>query len=62
VLEESERMIRLAGGSRVYLDTSSRPQYQPTRAFDEPFDFRCAAVLDDFYAPGDGKVIYLKLV
>jgi GNAT superfamily N-acetyltransferase len=62
LLEESERLIRLAGGTRLYLDTSSRPQYQPTRAFYEHFDFRRAAVLDDFYAPGDGKVIYVKLV
>jgi ribosomal protein S18 acetylase RimI-like enzyme len=62
LLEESERLIRQAGGRRLYLDTSSRPQYQPTRDFYEHFNFRCEAVLEDFYAPGDGKVIYVKLV
>ncbi len=62
LLEESERLIRQAGGRRLYLDTSSRPQYQPTRDFYEHFKFRCEAVLEDFYAPGDGKVIYVKLV
>ena len=62
LLEESERLIRSAGGRRVYIDTSGRPQYQPTRAFYEHFEFRCEAVLEDFYAPGDGKVIYVKLV
>ncbi len=62
LLEESERLIRAAGGQRVYLDTSSRPQYQPTRAFYEHFQFRCEAVLEDFYAPNDGKVIYVKVL
>ncbi|NLF67822.1 MAG: GNAT family N-acetyltransferase [Candidatus Anammoximicrobium sp.] len=62
LLEESERLIRAAGGRRLYLDTSSRTQYQPTRDFYEHFRFRCEAVLEDFYAPGDGKVIYVKVL
>jgi ribosomal protein S18 acetylase RimI-like enzyme len=62
LLEESERLIRAAGGRRVYIDTSSRPQYQPTRAFYEHFHFRREVVLEDFYAPGDGKAIYVKVL
>jgi ribosomal protein S18 acetylase RimI-like enzyme len=62
LLAESERLIQAAGGSRVYVDTSSRPQYEPTRSFYERCGYRKAAVLDDFYAPGDGKVIYLKVL
>lgn len=62
LLAESERLIQAAGGRRVYVDTSSRPQYTPTRAFYEHNGYQCAAVLDDFYAPGDGKVIYLKVL
>jgi len=62
LLAESERRIRAAGGRRIYADTSSRPQYAPTRAFYEKHAYHQAAHLEDFYAPGDGKVIYLKVL
>jgi ribosomal protein S18 acetylase RimI-like enzyme len=62
VLRESERRIADLGGRRVYVETSSRPQYAPTRAFYERCDYEVAAVLNDFYAPGDGKVIFLKVL
>ena len=52
--------ILSAGGTRIYIDTSGRPQYAPTRAFYERIGFRCDAVLADFYAPGDDRVIYVK--
>jgi len=60
LMQESERQIRLVGGERIYLDTSNRPQYQPTRTFYERCGFRVEAVLKDFYARGDDKVIYVK--
>jgi ribosomal protein S18 acetylase RimI-like enzyme len=60
LLEQSEQAIREARGTRVYVDTSSRAQYEPTRAFYERSGYERAAVLDDFYAPGDGKIIYAK--
>ena len=60
VLEASERRIVELGGRRVYVETSSRPQYLPTRAFYERCRYDVGAVLDDFYAPGDGKVIFVK--
>jgi D-alanine-D-alanine ligase len=60
LLEETERLARLAGGTRLYADTSGRPQYAGTRAFYERVGFRLEAVLEDFYAPGDDKVIYSK--
>jgi D-alanine-D-alanine ligase len=62
LLVESERLIQAAGGRRAYLDTSSRPQYVPTRAFYQRNGYETVAVLDDFYAPGDGKVIFLKVL
>lgn len=62
LLAESERLIQAAGGSRVYVDTSSRPQYEPTRLFYERSGYGKAALLDDFYAPGDGKAVYLKIL
>ncbi len=60
LLEESERLIRDQGGRRVYIETSNRAQYAPTRAFYQRCGYRCDAVLADFYAPGDDKVIFVK--
>jgi D-alanine-D-alanine ligase len=60
LLKETERLVRQAGGTRLYADTSGRAQYASTRAFYEQTGFRQAARLEDFYAPGDAKVIYSK--
>lgn len=62
ILAETEGAIVRAGGTRVYVDTSNCSQYVPTRAFYERCGYRCEAVLADFYAPGDDRVIYLKRV
>jgi len=60
LLAECERRIAAEGGQRVYVETASRAQYAPTRAFYERSGYRQEALLVDFYAPGDGKVIYVK--
>jgi hypothetical protein len=44
----------------MYLDTSGRAQYAPTRAFYEHKGYGVAARLEDFFAPGDDKVIYVR--
>ncbi len=62
LLVRSEAAIKLLGGTRVYVETSSRPQYEPTRRFYEGRGYRQEALLEDFYAPGDGKVMYVKVV
>lgn len=62
LLEESEKAIQQMGGRRVYIETSSRAQYEPTRAFYLRCGYRQEALLEDFYAPGDSKVIYLKVL
>ena len=62
LLVHSECLMKEAGGWRVYIDTSSRLQYAPTRAFYEHCGYRQEALLEDFYAPGDGKVIYGKVL
>ena len=58
--EEEDRFTRRiqAGGRRVYVETSGRAQYEPTRRFYEACGYAREAVLTDFYAPGDDKVIY----
>jgi ribosomal protein S18 acetylase RimI-like enzyme len=62
LMSETERMIREAGGRRVYAETSGRPQYEPTRLFYERLGFSRETHLKDFYAPGDDKVFYVKIL
>ena len=52
--------MKKLGGRRVYVDTSSRDQYEPTRAFYRACGYAEVARLDHFYADGDGKVIFVK--
>lgn len=60
LMAESERLMAAHGACRVYADTSSRAQYDSTRAFYRACGYRQDAFLADFYAPGDGKVIFVK--
>jgi len=60
LLKETERRIKSGGGLRVYVDTSQRVQYASTRAFYERCGYLMESLLPDFYAQGDGKVIYCK--
>ena len=60
LLRQTEQRIRRLGGRRIYVETSSRPQYEPTRGFYASRGYRVETVLADFYSPGDGKVIFVK--
>jgi acetoin utilization deacetylase AcuC-like enzyme/ribosomal protein S18 acetylase RimI-like enzyme len=62
LMRESERLIHKAGGRRIYVETSSRTAYASTRIFYENCAYRQEALLEDFYAPGDGKAIYCKVL
>ena len=62
LLTAAEARIAAAGGRRVYIDTSSRPQYAPTRAFYRACGFREEALLAGFYDQGDGKTIFCKVL
>ncbi|MGH7286410.1 MAG: hypothetical protein ACREI8_00100, partial [Myxococcota bacterium] len=44
----------------VYVETSGRRDYEPTRAFYERAGYVAEARLADFYAPGDDKIVYVK--
>ena len=56
----TEEEVRKEGGARLYVETSTRDQYRPTRAFYEQLGYRLEARLRDFYAPGDGKAIFCR--
>jgi GNAT superfamily N-acetyltransferase len=62
LLIESEERIHAMGGSRIYVETSSRALYDPTRGFYLSRGYIEEARLADFYGPGDAKVIYVKAV
>ncbi len=48
------------GGRMVAVETSSREDYHATRRFYVGLGYRQAALVPDYYAPGDGKVILVK--
>ncbi|HOJ58650.1 MAG TPA: GNAT family N-acetyltransferase [bacterium] len=62
LLRRSEEAVAGAGGRRIYIETSSTAQYQSTRAFYLNCGYKQEAVLEDFYRPGDSKVIYCKVL
>lgn len=62
LLQAAEEWMASAGRTRVYVETSTRPQYLPTRAFYAACGYQLAAELADFYAPGDGKAMFLKVL
>ncbi len=62
LLQAAEECMAGAGRIRVYVETSTRPQYLPTRAFYSACGYEQIAELADFYAPGDGKAVLLKVV
>jgi ribosomal protein S18 acetylase RimI-like enzyme len=58
--DEVGRRILAAGGRRVYIWTSSRDQYLPTRRFYERLDYIKEATLRNYYREGEHLVIYGK--
>lgn len=62
LLVKSEEAIHTMNGRRIYVETSSRELYAPTRKFYVNNGYRLEATLADFYAPGDSKNIYIKQV
>ena len=62
LLREAEKRIREMDGCMVYLDTSLKDSYIPTRAFYEKNGYLPVARLEDFFDDGDHKVIYRKVL
>ncbi|GIX18173.1 MAG: hypothetical protein KatS3mg119_2359 [Rhodothalassiaceae bacterium] len=60
LLARVEEEVVAAGGRLIVAETSGRALYASTRAFYERRGFRRAAVIENFYRPGDDKVIYVK--
>ncbi len=60
LLQRTEALVGGAGGRQIYIETSSRAQYRPTHGFYLAAGYTLEANLKDFYAPGDGKLIYRR--
>lgn len=60
LVTECERLIHEAGGRRVYIETSGKPEYMPTRGFYERCGYSLDAEQAEFYGPGDSRAIYVK--
>jgi ribosomal protein S18 acetylase RimI-like enzyme len=56
----AEAEMGAARAKHIYVETSCSDRYAPTRGFYQRLGFAEQARLPDFYAPGDGKVIYVK--
>lgn len=62
LLRRSEETIAMLNGRRIYIETSSRALYASTHAFYDAQGYRQEALLEDYYAPGDSKLIYVKVI
>lgn len=62
LLTFAEAQIAAQGGRLMIIETSGSPMYRPTQRFYEKNGYRLAACVDDFYAPGDPKLIFTKTV
>lgn len=62
LLRAAEDWVVSSGRNRVYVETSTRAQYDPTRRFYLSCGYDLAAELPDFYAPGDGKAMFIKVL
>lgn len=57
-----EAHVRDSGGRLLLVETSSLPKLAPTRRFYANHGYHECGQVPDFYADGDGKVIYAKRV
>jgi ribosomal protein S18 acetylase RimI-like enzyme len=56
-----EQAVREIGGRMLLIETASKVEYQPTRAFYERSGYHEIARIPDFYRLGDDKIIYRKV-
>lgn len=62
MIRKTEELIARDQGRRVFVETSSTSQYEPTRRFYESQGYRCCAFYRDFYDMNNSKVVYEKLL
>ncbi len=60
LLAASEAAVRKLGGTHLFAETSTRPDYAPARRFYAANGYTQHAQVPDFHADGDGLAIYGK--
>lgn len=60
MLTRVEEEIAKQGGKNIWVETSSRPLYEPTRLFYEKNGYSMVSELPDFYGENDHKNIFVK--
>ncbi|MBI2832654.1 MAG: GNAT family N-acetyltransferase [Chloroflexi bacterium] len=61
LMEAAEKRIKEARGRHIFIETSSKPEYEKTRRFHYGQGYQTICQIPDFYAPGDDKLILRKL-
>ncbi len=62
LLDRVESDIKQQNGRLLLIETSSLPNYEPTRRFYAKYGYEQAAILRDFYADGDDMVVFRKRI
>jgi ribosomal protein S18 acetylase RimI-like enzyme len=60
LLSFAEEAIKENKGKMAVIETSSKPEYEATRRFYRGQSYKIACRIDDFYAAGDDKLIFIK--
>ncbi len=60
LLEYAQSEIMKRGGRLIVIETSGKPEYENTRRFYTKHGYRVISRIDDFYGPGDDKIIFGK--
>ena len=60
LIRKAEEAIEGFNGRRIYIETSSRELYKPTRNFYRSCGYEVDVVQSDFYNIGDSRIFYLK--
>jgi ribosomal protein S18 acetylase RimI-like enzyme len=60
LITETEKQVVAMGGKTIYLDTASRPLYEPTRQFYLRCLYVAEAQFKDYYDTGDDKIVFVK--
>jgi GNAT superfamily N-acetyltransferase len=62
LIKAIEEDVKASGGKILWVETSGRPLYASTESFYKRNGYSLQASLKDFYAPGDPKQVYSKVL
>lgn len=62
LIADVEQLVRASDGDQIFIETSGRDIYLPARTFYQRAGYQRIVEFPDFYAPGDGKVVFSRRV